>query len=310
MSIRFDEKVAVITGAGSGLGKSYALYLASCGARVIVNDIGVSNDKNGDNYQTAHLTAEEIKSHGGRAEANFESVDDPAGARRLVEAALDNFGSVDILINNAGILRDKTFLKMSLEEFDRVLSVHLLGTVYVTRAAFPVMRENSYGRIVLTTSIAGLYGNFGQTNYSAAKMAIVGFMNALKLEGKKYNILINTVAPLAATPLALSIGIFPKHITSLLKPELVTPLVAFLCSDACKSSGEAFSAGGGYFAKAQMVEGPGARFDPNNEITPEMVAENFDAISNMNGAVAFESAMHELQHVIGPLLGESESGEK
>ena len=303
MRIRFDEKVAVITGAGSGLGRSYALYLASRGSRVLVNDIGVFNDKNGRKYHTAQLVAEEIKSRGGRAEANFESVDDPASAQRIVEAALEHFGSADILINNAGILRDKTFLKMSLEEFSRVLSVHLLGTVYVTRAAFPIMKGNSYGRTVLTTSIAGLYGNFGQTNYSAAKMAIVGFMNALKLEGKKYNILINTVAPLAATPLALSAGIFPDHIASLLKPELVTPLVAFLCSDACQSSGEIFCAGGGYYAKAQMVEGPGVRFNPNDEISPEMVAENFDKISDMKGAVAFKSAMDELQHVIAPLLG-------
>ena len=309
MNIRFDEKVAVITGAGSGLGKSYAHYLASRGVKVLVNDIGVINDKNGDKHQTARLVAENIKSHDGWAEANFESVDEPAGARRIVEAALDHFGSVDILINNAGILRDKTFMKMSLEEFDRVLSVHLLGTVYATRAAFPIMKKNLYGRIVLTTSIAGLYGNFGQTNYSTAKMAIVGFMNALKLEGKKYNILTNTVAPLAATPLALSAGIFPGHIASLLKPELVTPLVAFLCSDVCQSSGEIFCAGGGYFAKAQMVEGPGVRFDLNSIITPEMVAENIDEISAMNGAVAFESAVDELHHVLGPLKGEHQSGE-
>ena len=304
MNIRFDEKVAVITGAGSGLGKSYAHYLASRGAKVLVNDIGVINDKNGDKHQTARLVAEKIKSHDGWAEANFESVDEPAGARRIVEAALDHFGSVDILINNAGILRDKSFMKMSLEEFDRVLRVHLLGTVYATRAAFPIMKKNLYGRIVLTTSIAGLYGNFGQTNYSTAKMAIVGFMNALKLEGKKYNILTNTVAPLAATPLALSAGIFPGHIASLLKPELVTPLVAFLCSDVCQSSGEIFCAGGGYFAKAQMVEGPGVRFDLNSIITPEMVAENIDEISAMNGAVAFKSAVDELHHVLGPLKGE------
>jgi NAD(P)-dependent dehydrogenase (short-subunit alcohol dehydrogenase family) len=303
MSIRFDDKVAVITGAGSGLGKSYALYLASRGAKVLVNDIGVGKDKNGRSCQTAQLVVEEIKSRDGRAEANFENVAEPAGAQRIVEAAVDHFGSVDILINNAGILRDKTFLKMSIEDFNRVLKVHLFGTVYVTRAAFPIMKANAYGRIVMTTSIAGLYGNFGQTNYSSAKMAIVGFMNALKLEGKKYNILTNTIAPLAATPLALSAGLFPEHIASLLKPELVTPLVAFLCSNACRSCGEIFSAGGGYFAKALMVEGPGVRFDLKNEITPEMVAENFGAISNMNDAVAFESAMDELQHVLGPLLG-------
>jgi NAD(P)-dependent dehydrogenase (short-subunit alcohol dehydrogenase family) len=304
MNIRFDDKVAVVTGAGSGLGKSYALYLASRGAKVLVNDIGVVKDKNGCSCQTAQGVADEIKALGGEAEANFENVADPASAQRIAEAAVDHFGSVDILINNAGILRDKTFLKMSLEDFSRVLNVHLLGTVYVTRAAFPIMKENAYGRIVMTTSIAGLYGNFGQTNYSSAKMAIVGFMNALKLEGKKYNIFTNTIAPLAATPLALSAGIFPEHIASLLKPELVTPLVAFLCSNACQSCGEIFSAGGGYFAKAQMVEGPGVRFDLKKEITPEMVAENFSAISNMNDAVAYEGAMDELQHVLGPLLGD------
>jgi len=305
MYIRFDDKVAVITGAGSGLGKSYALYLASRGAKVLVNDIGVFPDKTGSSHQVARLVAEEIDSRGGSAKANFENVAEADCAQRIINDALEHFGGVDILINNAGILRDKTILKMPTEDFDQVLGVHLYGTFYVTRAAFAIMKEKHYGRIVLTTSSAGLYGNFGQTNYSAAKMGIVGFMNALKLEGKKYGILTNTIAPLAATPLALSAGIFPKQLTSRLTPGLVTPLVAFLCSDACQSCGEIFSAGGGYFAKAQTVEGPGVRFDPAHEITPEMVAENFGAILNMKGARPFDSAIDELHHVLAPLMDNS-----
>jgi NAD(P)-dependent dehydrogenase (short-subunit alcohol dehydrogenase family) len=219
-----------------------------------------------------------------------------------VQAALEHFGTVDILINNAGILKDKSFLNMSPEEFDEVVQVHLMGTVYTTRAAFAVMKARACGRIVMTTSVAGLYGNFGQTNYSAAKLGVVGFMNALKLEGRKYNIIVNTVAPLAATQLAIATGVFPAQITPFLKPEMVAPAVAYLCSDACETSGAVIAAGGGYFANVQIVEGPGVRFDPAAEVTPETIAENYGAILNMQGAVAFESTGDELQKALGPLM--------
>jgi NAD(P)-dependent dehydrogenase (short-subunit alcohol dehydrogenase family) len=305
MQILFDDKVAIITGAGSGLGRSYALFLGSRRAKVVVNDVGVSGDGTGRFEPSAKIVAEEIKSRGGEAVANFDSVADIEGSQMIVKDALEHFGTVDILINNAGILRDKSFLKMSLEDFELVLRVHLLGSVYVTRAALPVMKEKSYGRIVMTTSVAGLFGNFGQTNYSAAKMGVVGFMNSLKLEAEKYNILINTVAPLAATELAKQTGVFPEKILPLLKPELVTPLVAYLCSEACHTSGDIISAGGGYYAKAQMVEGPGIRINPGEEITPERIAQSYDNITNMKGAISFRNTEDELMVALGPLMNRS-----
>ena len=302
MDIRFDNKVAIITGAGAGLGRSYGLFLASRGAKVVLNDLGTSGDGIGRSETQAQLVADEIKAVGGKAVANFDSVAEVEGAQRIVDDALKHFGTVDILINNAGILRDKTFLRMPLEDFELVLRVHLLGTVYVTRAAFPVMKEKSYGRIVMTTSVAGLFGNFGQTNYSAAKLGIVGFMNSLKLEGEKYNIFINTVAPLAATRLAGPSGIFREELVPLLKPELVAPLVAYLCSEQCRTTGDIICAGGGYYAKVQVVEGRGIRLSLEQEITPEMIAEKYSEISKMERAVGFKSIKDELGLVLGPLM--------
>jgi len=302
LNIRFDNKVAIITGAGGGLGRSYALFLASRGAKVVVNDLGSSSRGAGRSEMLAQTVVDEIRARGGQAVANFDSVAEVEGAQRIVDDALNNFGTVDILINNAGILRDRTFVKMRLEDFELLIKVHLLGSVYVTRAAFPIMKENGYGRIVMTTSIAGLYGSFGQTNYSAAKMGIIGFMNSLKLEGEKYNILVNTVAPLAATGLAKQTGIFPEKIFPLLGAELVTPLVAYMCSDKCQTSGDIISAGGGYYAKVQVVEGPGVRFDIGEEIVPETIAKRYAEISNMQGAVPFKSAKNEVHKVLRGLM--------
>jgi NAD(P)-dependent dehydrogenase (short-subunit alcohol dehydrogenase family) len=302
LDIRFDDKVAIITGAGGGLGRSYALFLASRGAKVVVNDLGTTGNGAGRSGTLAQMVVDEIRTQGGEAVANLDSVADVKGAQRIVDDALRHFGTVDILINNAGILRDRTFLKMSLEDFELLLKVHLLGSVYITHAAFPIMKQKGYGRIVLTTSIAGLFGNYGQTNYSTAKMGIIGFMNSLKLEGEKYNILVNTVAPLAATRLAIQTGVFPEEILPLLKPELVTPLVAFLCSDKCQTSGDIISAGGGYFSKVQVVEGPGIRFDRGEEIAPETIAERYAEITNMEGAVPFKSVKDELMKVLRPLM--------
>ena len=303
LNIRFDNKVAIITGAGSGLGRSYALFLASRGAKVVVNDLGTAGSGTAHSDMLAQRVVEEIRAQGGEAVANLDSVAEVEGAQRIVDDALQHFGTIDILINNAGILRDRTFLKMSLEDFELLLKVHLLGSVYVTHAAFPIMKQKGYGRIVLTTSIAGLFGNYGQANYGTAKMGIVGFMNSLKLEGEKYNILVNTVSPLAATGLAIQTGIFPEEILPLLKPELVTPLVAYFCSDRCQTSGDIISAGGGYFAKVQVVEGPGIRFDQGEEITLERIAERYGEITNMEGAVPFKSVKDELMKVLGPLTG-------
>jgi NAD(P)-dependent dehydrogenase (short-subunit alcohol dehydrogenase family) len=302
MPIDFEGKVAIVTGAGHGLGKSYALFLASRGAKVIVNDLGTSEDGTSRSQEPAQKVAELIVERGGTAVANFNSVADPDEARKIVDEALRHFGTVDILINNAGILRDRSFSKITHEDFEFVLKVHLLGAVYTTHAAFPVMKRKGYGRIVLTTSIAGLYGNFGQTNYGTAKMALIGFMNSLKLEGMKFNILVNTVAPLAVTRLAKVSGVFPEEIAGVLKTEHVTPLVAYLCSEACQSSGDILCAGGGYFARAQVLEGPGVRFNPGDEITPEAIADRYASLLNMSGAVPFWDTKEELQVALGPLF--------
>jgi NAD(P)-dependent dehydrogenase (short-subunit alcohol dehydrogenase family) len=191
---------------------------------------------------------------------------------------------------------------MPLDDFDLVMKVHLMGAVYTTRAVLPVMKEKKYGRIVMTTSAAGLFGNFGQTNYSAAKMGIIGFMNSLKLEGQKYNILINAIAPLAATRFGEPSGIFHEEIKPFLRPELVTAMVAYLCSVQCQITGDILSAGGGYFSRVQIVEGEGVRFDPKHDVTPEMIHENLPRIIDMQNSVGFFSITDELNKSLNPLV--------
>jgi NAD(P)-dependent dehydrogenase (short-subunit alcohol dehydrogenase family) len=296
MSICFNGRVVVITGAGSGLGKSYALYLAARGARVVVNDKGGNVGGEGASTVPAQRVVDEIKNAGGEAIANFDDVSQVEGANNLIKQTLDQFGTVDVLICNAGILRDKSFLKMSLEDFELVLRVHLLGTVYVTKAAFSVMKDKGYGRIVMTTSASGLYGNFGQTNYAAAKLGIVGFMNALKLEGLKYNVRINAIAPLAATRLAQ--GVFPEEMRRRLKPELVTPVVAYLCSEQCEASGDIISAGAGFYSAVKIVESNGVRFGNGEEVTSEMIAAEYRNITRMDGATSFNDAQDQFASVL------------
>ncbi|MCW5730066.1 MAG: SDR family oxidoreductase [Alphaproteobacteria bacterium] len=295
MDIRYDGRVALVTGAGGGLGRSHALFLAARGARVVVNDLGGALDGQGGSASAAERVADEIRAAGGEAIANGESVADPQAAARMVAATLDAFGRLDILVNNAGILRDKTLAKMDMADFERVVSVHLLGSAYVTRAAWPAMQERQYGRIVMTTSAAGLYGNFGQSNYAAAKLGLVGLMNALKQEGRKHNILINTVAPVAFTRMTETL--LPAQAREMLRPEMVTPLVAYFCSEACQDSGQIVSAGGGFFAKVEMVEGRGHRFDPARPLTPEMLAREWGAITDMSGAAPFASANDEVMRI-------------
>jgi 3-hydroxy-3-methylglutaryl CoA synthase/NAD(P)-dependent dehydrogenase (short-subunit alcohol dehydrogenase family)/putative sterol carrier protein len=253
--IRFDERVAIVTGAGGGLGRTYALELAKRGARVLVNDLGGARDGTGQSTSAADAVVNEIIAAGGQAVANYDSVTTPEGGERIVQAALDAFGRVDILINNAGILRDKSFPKMTPDLWQAVLDVHLLGAFNVTAPAFRAMREQGYGRIVLTTSAAGLFGNFGQANYSAAKLGLVGLMNTLKLEGAKYGIKVNTAAPLALT--RLTEDVLPGDLAPKLKPELVAPLVLYLCSEQCAGSGLVLNAGMGFFGRAAVVNGPG-----------------------------------------------------
>lgn len=287
--INFDGQVAVVTGAGAGLGKAYALELAKKGAKVVVNDLGGARDGTGRSTSAADQVVEEIKALGGEAVANYDSVADPEGGRRMIQTAIDHFGRVDILINNAGILRDKTLVKMEPENWDAVMNVHLKGAYNVTRPAFTQMRSQGYGRIIFTTSAAGLYGNFGQTNYSAAKLGLLGFMNTLKAEGGKYNIKVNTVAPVAAT--RLTEDILPPDMLEKLKPEFVAPLVLYLCSEQCPVSGNTYNAGMGYFNRAAIMTGPGAVVgDGKQPPTPEEVAQAMTRVKALDGAMEYPNA--------------------
>jgi len=279
MSIRFDGKVVIVTGAGGGLGRCHALEYARRGAKVVVNDLGGSMDGTGANSAAAEAVVAEIKAMGGQAIANGSSVTDKAGVENLVKQTMDAFGRIDVLVNNAGILRDKSFAKVSLEDFEFVVDVHLMGGVYCSKAVWPIMVEQNYGRIVMTTSPTGLYGNFGQTNYGAAKAGLVGLMNTLKLEGAKSNIKVNTVAPVAAT--RMTENLMPPAMLELLKPELVTSAVVFLSGDECPN-GEIIVAGAGFFAKARMMESEGMALGKN--ASADDLAAHWDKIADMAGA--------------------------
>ncbi|MDP6345967.1 MAG: SDR family NAD(P)-dependent oxidoreductase [Alphaproteobacteria bacterium] len=299
MSIRFDDRVAVITGAGNGLGRSHALFLASRGARVVVNDLGGAIDGTGADVGPAQAVADEIAAAGGEAVANTDDIAGEDGAKALVGTALERWGRCDIVINNAGILRDKSFHNMDLDDFKAVVKVHMLGSVRVTHEAWPAMREQQYGRVLMTTSAAGLYGNFGQTNYATAKMAVIGLMNALKQEGRKYNITVNTLAPIAGTRMGGTI--FPDEVMPLLRPELVTPAVAYLVSEQCTDSGRIIAAGAGHYAAVAMVEGAGVDFDATTEVSPEMLAEAWAGITDLSAAAPYDEAMAAVQRIFANL---------
>ena len=302
MTIRFDDRVALVTGAGQGLGRSHALLLASRGAKVVVNDLGGSLDGSGTDGSAAQQVVDEIRAAGGEAVANTDSVAEPEGAAAIVQTALATWGRIDVVINNAGILRDKTFVKMGLDDFEEVVKVHLLGSVYVTKAAFPYLRKGSYGRIVMTTSAAGLYGNFGQTNYAAAKLGVVGLMNTLKIEGLKRNILVNTIAPVADTRMGAQV--FPDNFKAMIRPELVSAAVAYLSSEQCTTTGDVIVAAAGYFAKAQIVESRGYAFEDTDAVTPEAVAEHWDGITAMEGAGPHDSALDSMKKLFVKVGGE------
>ena len=298
--ISFDGRVAVVTGAGAGLGRAYALELAKRGAKVVVNDLGGARDGSGDGSASpADKVVAEIKDLGGEAVSNYDNVATPEGGEAIIQSAVNAFGSVDVVINNAGILRDKSFLKMDPDNWNAVLSVHLNGAYHVTRPAMQVMKDKGYGRIVMTTSAAGLYGNFGQTNYSAAKMGLVGLMNTIKLEGKKYNINVNTIAPIAAS--RLTEDVMPPELFEKSKPEFVVPMVIHLASEACEETGGIFNTGMGYFNRAAVYTGKGIQLgDPENIPTPESIRDNMDAINSLDGAKEMEDANAAIFALIAP----------
>ena len=276
MSISFADQVAIVTGAGGGLGRCHALELAKRGAKVVINDLGSTMDGSGGSSEAADSLVAEIKAMGGEAIANGGSVSDRQGAKSMVDDAMNAWGRVDILINNAGILRDRSFAKMTLDDFDMVINVHLMGAAYCAHAVWPIMREQNYGRILMTTSPTGLYGNFGQVNYGAAKLGQVGLMHSLKIEGAKNNIHTNTIAPVAAT--RMTEGIMPESILEKLGPELVTPAAIFLVSEEAPN-GVIMQAQGGPFSLACVVENQGVRLDA--DATAEDIAANYEAIVDM-----------------------------
>lgn len=285
--IRLDGRVAVVTGGGRGLGRSYALGLAARGARVVVNDVGGTVAGEGASAVPAEEVAAEIRGLGGEAIASPENVSEPVGAERLVAAAREAFGRVDAVVCNAGILRDRTLLKMSPAEFAEVVRVHLLGSAWVAKAALPVMRDQRYGRIIVTTSHSGLFGNFGQTNYAAAKLGLVGFMLALAQEGAPHGILANAIAPLAVT--RLGAGVFPDELVPFLVPEQVAPVVTWLCSEACNVTGQIVLAAGGLVARAALVQTAGFG-ELGKELTPEAVAEGWPRTNDMANAAGYPNS--------------------
>jgi NAD(P)-dependent dehydrogenase (short-subunit alcohol dehydrogenase family) len=298
--VRFDGRVAIVTGAGGGLGRSHALALAARGAKVVVNDLGGSVDGRGSDQAAAQKVVGEIESAGGAAIANYDGVDSAEGAARIVKTAIDAFGRVDVVVNNAGILRDVTFHKMSLDDWDAVLRVHLSGTMYVTRAAWPHMREAGYGRVVNTTSAAGLYGNFGQANYAAAKLGIVGLTKTLAQEGAKYGIRANAIAPVARSRMTETI--LDAATLAKLEPSLVTPLALYLASERCADSGQVYAVGGGYVSRVAVVEARGTFF-AGAELTPEQIDSSWAQINDLDGARPFANAMEAVQIALSKATG-------
>jgi NAD(P)-dependent dehydrogenase (short-subunit alcohol dehydrogenase family) len=277
--IRFDDRVAIVTGAGTGLGRAHALGLAARGAKVVVNDLGVGRDGSGSSSEAAETVVAEIKAMGGEAMAHGCDVSDEDGVRDMVAQAIDAWGRVDIAVNNAGILRDKTFAKMEMSDFRKVVDVHLIGSANVAHACWPHMRAQKYGRLVFTSSGSGLYGNFGQSNYGAAKAAMMGLMNVLHMEGARENIRVNTLAPTAAT--RMTEELLPAEAAALLAPETITPGLLYLVSEDAPSR-FIMGAGAGSFAQTRVYETKGITLmDGDN--TPEAVAARFAEMNDDDG---------------------------
>jgi NAD(P)-dependent dehydrogenase (short-subunit alcohol dehydrogenase family) len=282
--IRFDGQVVIVTGAGGGLGRAHALDFARRGAKVVVNDLGGSMDGSGGSSEAANKVVAEILAAGGEAIANGASVTDDAGVANMVKQTMDQWGRIDVLIANAGILRDKSFSKMEIADFEVVLNVHLMGTVKPAKAVWEIMKAQNYGRIVVTTSSSGLYGNFGQSNYGAAKLSLVGFMNTMKIEGMKNNIKVNAISPVAAT--RMTEGLMPQSMLEVLKPEFVTPGVVYLAS-ADAPTGAILTAGAGVFALARIWETDGVYLGTDG-VSAEEVRDHWAKIESPEGQEHYE----------------------
>ena len=295
MSIRFDGQVAVVTGAGRGLGRAHALALAARGARVVVNDPGADLRGEGAPVPVADAVVAEIAAAGGTAVASRDDVGDATSAALLVELALDTFGRLDVLVNNAGIMRDKVFKKMDLADFEKVVRVHLLGSAYVTRHAFPHMIRQDFGRVLMTTSAAGLYGAFGGANYAAAKLGIVGLTKSLSIEGARHNVLVNAIAPVAASRMSEAL-LAPAEFARM-TPDHVVPAALMLCARDCCLTGQVLEVGAGYCAKVDIVEGHGLRYPADRPPAPEMLAARYAEVADMRDACSFTDALALVRHV-------------
>lgn len=278
MVLRFDGKVVVVTGAGAGLGKAYAVAFAERGAKIVVNDLGGSHTGSGASSKAADVVVEELKAKGAEAVANYNSVED---GDKIIQTAIDAFGQVDILINNAGILRDVSFAKMTDGDWDLISAVHLRGVYKCTKAAWPHMQGNKFGRIINVTSAAGVYGNFGQVNYSTAKSGILGFTKSCALEGAKKNVLSNAICPLAASRMTETV--LPKDMLAKMQPDAVVPLALALCHEGSSINGEVIEAGGGWFAKIRINRAKGTFLD--GTISPEQIQESWDKITDFSDSI-------------------------
>jgi len=295
--IGFEGQVAIITGAGGGLGREHALELARRGARIVVNDLGGSVSGEGGDEAPAQRVVKEILALGGEAVADANSVATADGGKAIVQTAIDAFGTVDIVVNNAGVLRDKSFASMTPDLAEAVIAVHLLGAFYVTQPAFLVMKQKAYGRIISTSSNSGILGNFGQSNYGAAKMGLVGLTRVLAVEGRKYNITANAIAPVAKTRMTEEVF---GHDFDELDPKLVSPLVAYLASDQCSTTGEVFSAAGGLISRFFIGLTPGYY---NPSLSAEDVADHWDDIRNEEGYIVPEDVNGELRKILNAVKG-------
>jgi NAD(P)-dependent dehydrogenase (short-subunit alcohol dehydrogenase family) len=277
--VRFDDRVVVITGAGNGLGRTYALEMGKRGAKVVVNDLGGSAFGDGADKAAADVVVDEIKAGGGEAVANYDSVTD---GDKIVQTAMDSFGKIDVVINNAGILRDKTFHKMEEQDWDLIYDVHVRGAFKVTHAAWPYMRDQNYGRMIFTASAAGIYGNFGQTNYAMAKLGLHGMSQTLALEGRSKNIMVNTIAPIAGSRLTETV--MPQQLVDALKPEFIMPLVVKLCDENSQETGGLYEVGAGFIGKVRWERSKGHSFSVSQGFNAEDVNDAWDEIVDFTDA--------------------------